>query len=228
MLKRLMIIACLIFGAQAQAQFTIDEDTLYAYGYAAKTNNGFSDINAHTIIRSKSMGIDTFVWKRLNVVKADPSWETAICDINACKPPTTNQDTCAFANVGDTGVFSFHLYAKDKAGDGSMTVRIYNKRTPLNFVDVVIFFEAWAEGSVRSNLYQSMKVFPNPVKSVLSINNAMVQAGTITVINAVGQTIHTQAFNGQLELNCQAFQAGVYTIMIQSQAGNTAYSFIKE
>lgn len=228
MLKRLMIIACLIFGAQAQAQFTIDEDTLYAYGYAAKTNIGFSDISAHTIIRSKSMGIDTIVWKRLNVVKADPVWETAICDINACKPPTTSQDTCAFASVGDTGVFSFHLYAKDKAGNGSMTVRIYNKKTPLNFVDVVIFFQAWAEGSVRSNLYQSMKVFPNPVKSVLSINNAMVQAGTITVINAVGQTIHTQAFNGQLELNCQAFQAGVYTIMIQSQAGNTAYSFVKE
>jgi len=40
--------------------------------------------------------------------------------------------------------------------------------------------------------------------------------------------MHTQAFNGQLELNCQAFPTGVYTIMIQSQAGNTAYSFVKE
>ena len=228
MLRRLTLIICLITAYQAQAQFSIDEDTLYAYGYAAKTSNGFSDINAHTIIRSKSMGIDTLVWKRLNVVKADPSWETAVCDINACKPPTTDQDTCAFTNVGDTGVFSFHLYAKDKAGDGSMTVRIYNKRTPLNFVDVVIFFEAWAEGSVRSNLFQSMKVFPNPVKDILNIQSALLQEGQLTVLNPMGQVVHAQAFNGQLSLDCQNFHSGLYTIMIQSQAGSTAYSFVKE
>ena len=228
MLRRLTLLICLITAYQAQAQFSIDEDTLYAYGYAAKTSNGFSDISAHTIIRSKSMGIDTFVWKRLNVVKADAAWETAICDINACKPPTTDQDTCAFTNVGDTGVFSFHLYAKDKAGNGSMTVRIYNKKTPLNFVDVLIFFQAWAEGSVRSNLYQSMKVFPNPVKDQLNINNPKVSQGQLSVINPMGQVVLTQSFNGHLSLDCQNFHSGLYTIMIQSPEGTMAYSFVKE
>jgi parallel beta-helix repeat protein len=84
-------------------------------------------------------------------------------------------------------------------------------------------YEFPVASSVVSLTAQSMKVYPNPVKDVLNIENSKDEA--ITILNALGQVVKTFSKANHLDgLNVAALPKGVYFIKID----NTITQFVKE
>lgn len=228
MFKKITLIIIALVGLNANAQFTIDEDTLYAFGFVGATSSDFSDIYTHTVIRSQAPQGETIRWNRFNVNLPSTEWSTAICDILSCRGPEVSTDSFAFTNgAGDTGILSFHFYTKNIRGTGSITVRFTRAANPLDYKDVVIITQGWAPTGVSASLRSVTNIYPNPVNDILKIYNPMVGTGVLTVYNQQGQLIESSAFSGLTQLDVNAYTAGLYTIVIHGDKGSSSSTFIK-
>jgi hypothetical protein len=227
MFRKITLIIIALVGFNANAQFTIDEDTLYAFGFVGATSADFSDIYAHTVIRSKAPSPDTIKWNRFNVVLPSAEWSTAICDILSCRGPEISSDTFAFSGAGDTGILSFHFYTKNIRGNGVITVRFSRANNPLDFKDVVIIAQGWAPTGVSSSMRNLMNVYPNPVNDYVNINNPLIGKADLKVFNAQGQIVFESAFDSSARVDLSNFASGLYTIVVQGEKGSTSTTFVK-
>lgn len=228
MLKKISIILCLVLSVnQASAQFTIDEDTLYAFGFAGKTSSDFIDLYGHTVIRSTGPA-ETITWNRISTNYPNVNWSSAICDIISCRPPETSYDSFAFANGGDTGVLSFHFYVKNYPGQGEITVRFSRATMPTEYKDVVIKTVAWDPVSINALKTTISKIMPNPSSSSVRITNSEVGRSDMRIYSSEGKLVYEGAFSETADVDIRAFASGVYTIMLRGEAAVSVGSFIKE
>ena len=227
MFKKITLIIIALVGLNANAQFTIDEDTLYAYGYVGANSADFSDLGAHTVIRSKAPQPETIRWNRFNVVLPSTEWSTGICDIISCRGPEVGNDSFTFNNAGDTGILSFHFYAKNIRGNGSFVVRFSRVNNPLDFKDVYINAQGWAPTGVSSSMRTLMNVYPNPVNDFVNIKNPLIGKAELKVYNAQGQIVYESAFDNNARVDVSSFSSGLYTIVVQGEKGSTSTTFVK-
>lgn len=79
-----------------------------------------------------------------------------------------------------------------------------------------------------SNLTMISAVYPNPVKTVLTVETNA-NNGNITVMNLLGQTIESISVNGNVTtINVANLPTGVYQIVYTSNEGKMIARFIKE
>jgi len=227
MFRKITLIIIALVGLNANAQFTIDEDTLYAFGFVGATSADFSDIYAHTVIRSKAPSPETIKWNRFNVVLPSAEWSTGICDILSCRGPEIGSDSFTFNKAGDTGILSFHCYAKNIRGNGSFTVRFARANNPLDFKDVYINVQGWAPTGVSSSMRTLINVYPNPVNDYVNINNPLIGKADLKVYNAQGQIVYESAFENNARVDVSSFSSGLYTIVVQGEKGSTSTTFVK-
>lgn len=227
MFKKITLIIIALVGLNANAQFTIDEDTLYAFGYVGATPSDFSDIYAHTVIRSQAPQPETIKWNRFNVSLPSTEWSTAICDILSCRGPEISSDSFGFNGAGDTGILSFHFYTKNIRGNGTITVRFSRALNPLDYVDVVIISQGWAPTGLSASLRASSNVYPNPVLDFVKVYNPLVGKGSLSVYNAQGQLMLENDFENTSNLDVSSFESGLYTIVIHGENGSTSSTFVK-
>lgn len=227
MFKKITLIIIALVGLNANAQFTIDEDTLYAYGFVGASSSDFSDIYAHTVIRSKAPAPETVKWDRFNVSLPSTEWSTAICDILSCRGPEISSDSFAFSGAGDTGILSFHFYTKNIRGNGSFVVRFSRANNPLDFKDVYINAQGWAPTGVSSSMRTLLNVYPNPVNDFVNINNPLIGKADLKVYNAQGQLVFESAFENSAKVDVSNFTSGLYTIVVQGEKGSTSSTFVK-
>ncbi len=227
MFKKITLIIIALVGLNANAQFTIDEDTLYAYGFVGASSSDFSDIYAHTVIRSKAPAPETVKWNRFNVSLPSTEWSTAICDILSCRGPEISSDSFAFSGAGDTGILSFHFYTKNIRGNGSFVVRFSRANNPLDFKDVYINAQGWAPTGVSSSMRTLLNVYPNPVNDFVNINNPLIGKADLKVYNAQGQLVFESAFENSAKVDVSNFTSGLYTIVVQGEKGSTSSTFVK-
>ena len=227
MFRKITLIIIALVGLNANAQFTIDEDTLYAFGFVGATSADFSDIYAHTVIRSKAPSPETIKWNRFNVVLPSAEWSTGICDILSCRGPEIGSDSFTFNKAGDTGILSFHCYAKNIRGNGSFTVRFARANNPLDFKDVYINVQGWAPTGVSSSMRTLINVYPNPVNDYVNINNPLIGKADLKVYNAQGQIVYVSGFDNNARVDVSSFSSGLYTIVVQGEKGSTSTTFVK-
>lgn len=227
MFKKITLIIIALVGLNANAQFSIDEDTLYAYGFVGASSSDFSDIYAHTVIRSKAPAPETVKWNRFNVSLPSTEWSTAICDILSCRGPEISSDSFAFSGAGDTGILSFHFYTKNIRGNGSFVVRFSRANNPLDFKDVYINAQGWAPTGVSSSMRTLLNVYPNPVNDFVNINNPLIGKADLKVYNAQGQLVFESAFENSAKVDVSNFTSGLYTIVVQGEKGSTSSTFVK-
>jgi hypothetical protein len=227
MFKKITLIIIALVGLNVNAQFTIDEDTLYAYGFVGANASDFSDIYAHTVIRSKALSPETIKWNRFNVSLPSAEWSTAICDILSCRGPEVSNDSFAFNKAGDTGILSFHFYAKNIRGKGSFVVRFSRVNNPLYFKDVYINAQGWAPTGVSSSMRTLMNVYPNPVNDYVNIKNPLIGKADLKVYNAQGQLVFESPFENNARVDVSNFTSGLYTIVVQGEKGSTSTTFVK-
>lgn len=227
MFRKITLIIIALVGLNANAQFTIDEDTLYAFGFVGAPSADFSDIYAHTVIRSKAPSPETIKWNRFNVVLPSAEWSTGICDILSCRGPEIGSDSFTFNKAGDTGILSFHCYAKNIRGNGSFTVRFARANNPLDFKDVYINVQGWAPTGVSSSMRTLINVYPNPVNDYVNINNPLIGKADLKVYNAQGQIVYESGFDNNARVDVSSFSSGLYTIVVQGEKGSTSTTFVK-
>ena len=227
MFRKITLIIIALVGLNANAQFTIDEDTLYAFGFVGATSADFSDIYAHTVIRSKAPSPETIKWNRFNVVLPSAEWSTGICDILSCRGPEIGSDSFTFNKAGDTGILSFHCYAKNIRGNGSFTVRFARANNPLDFKDVYINVQGWAPTGVSSSMRTLINVYPNPVNDYVNINNPLIGKADLKVYNAQGQIVYESGFDNNARVDVSSFSSGLYTRVVQGEKGSTSTTFVK-
>lgn len=226
MTKKILTLFLLALATGAQAQFTIDDDTLYAYGFAGTSPADFVDIYGHTIIRSTASSGETILWNRTTNNLQDTNWASAICDIISCRAPEVSFDSFAFANGGDTGVLSFHFYPVNVAGEGSMTVRFSRSASPLDYLDVVIMAKAWNPVGVNLLYKPSVQVFPNPASNIITVNSE--GAGWVRIFNSGGQMVHRGQLSPGETVNIEKLASGVYSLLFEYGSKTYSARFIKE
>jgi hypothetical protein len=80
MLKRITFIFVVgLASLSVKAQFKMEHDTLYAYGFAGTDIQ--NEVMADVHIISTSSTAELIKWKRIVNQLPDPKWSSAICDI---------------------------------------------------------------------------------------------------------------------------------------------------
>ncbi|MCC6818351.1 MAG: T9SS type A sorting domain-containing protein [Bacteroidia bacterium] len=226
MLKRILLLCIFVSSITAKAQFTIDDDTLYAYGYVAPTSLGYADIFEHTVLRHQGGAIETIKWIRTDNTLPDPAWESAICDIINCRAPEV--DTGSFQIGGtDTGELSFHFYPKNIRGTGTMTIRFFRESNPLDYSEVVINCQAWKAASIGSISNEALTVYPNPVIDVIHINHPEIISGMIELIDISGRIVYSASVIEGQPIDISNLESGIYTIRLTGENGVAIKQFIK-
>ena len=154
-------------------------------------------------------------------------WSTGICDILSCRGPEIGSDSFTFNKAGDTGILSFHCYAKNIRGNGSFTVRFARANNPLDFKDVYINVQGWAPTGVSSSMRTLINVYPNPVNDYVNINNPLIGKADLKVYNAQGQIVYESGFDNNARVDVSSFSSGLYTIVVQGEKGSTSTTFVK-
>ena len=227
MLKRILLICTLAFAVSSQAQFKIEHDTLYAYGYASKTAGAFVDLEAHSKIKHTAMSQETIKWVRTTNTLQSTEWTSAVCDILSCRG--VEVDTGSFQLSGmDSGSLSFHFYPKNVRGSGKMIVRFFRENNPMDYHDVVILCQAWKPTSINAISNELTSVYPNPCATMISVNNSVIANGTYSILNSFGQVISTNEYVNGMTISTADLSSGVYTIIIKDGVNTAAKQFVKE
>jgi hypothetical protein len=225
MFKRITLLFVLGLAAiSANAQFKIEKDTLYAYGFAGTTASEFIDISAETHIYSLGLSTERIKWIRSTSDMPDAAWTCAICDVESCKSAETDTGSFTF-NPEDTGKLSFHFYAKNVNKSGKMVVRFFRASNPLDFEEVVIFATAWKPVGINVMNVAVTSAVPNPAHGSVRLNNNLIENGKLEIFNLNGQLVFSADYAGNMELQLEEFAPGIYTVRI-SDASNISYSRI--
>jgi hypothetical protein len=211
----------------AQAQFEVENDTLYATGAAALTTSDFVDVYADVDITSTNFNGEMIKWTRTTEQLPGSGWSSAVCDIISCRGPEV--DTGSFYFDGNaTGKLSFHFYPDTMAGDGKMIVKFYRASDPLEFVEVVIFADIWHPVSISSKSVEVNSLYPNPSADFVNVSVNQIENGTLNVYNSMGQLVLTQAFSLYAKIDIADLNSGVYSIVVSDAENKAVTKFIKK
>lgn len=227
MLKRIILFCAIAFAFNAKAQFTIDDDTLYAYGFAGTSSSSFVDLYAHSVIRHTSMSNETIKWVRTTNSLQDTNWTSAVCDIVSCRGPEVDTGSFQISNM-DTGELSFHFYPEDVNGTGTMVVRFYRESNPTEYHDVVILCTAWKPVSIRMIEGLSTAIYPIPASKNIIVTNSLIKEGRYEVLNSLGQVISKGTYADGMNIDIDALESGVYSLMVTDGINGAVKQFIKE
>lgn len=78
----------------------------------------------------------------------------------------------------------------------------------------------------------SYVLYPNPVQTVLNIQQNVLEAGSVDIFNIYGILFANSAFDGknvqEIQINMSNFPAGVYVVRITTKRGVKVYNIVKE
>lgn len=212
---------------KAQSQFRIENDTLYAYDFAGKTPTSFVDIIAQTHIYQTGTSSDLIQWVRSTNQLPNPAWESAVCDIVACRG--TDVDTGSFLfEAGDSGKLSFHFYTKNSNASGKMVVRFSRVSNPLEYTDVVIFATAWKPVGINAINNSVTSSTPNPAQNIITISNDLIENGQLELYNAMGQLILSMDYVNNMSVNLEGLMSGIYIVKVADSSQTSFSRIVKE
>lgn len=80
---------------------------------------------------------------------------------------------------------------------------------------------------VKDHTFQSsIKIYPNPVTTILQIESPLTQSNKLTIRNQLGQTILTA--NNETQIDLTGLSSGIYFITIQQGQKTTTKKFVKQ
>jgi hypothetical protein len=228
MFKRITFLFVVALASlSANAQFKVEEDTLYAYGFAGTNSLDLTDIPAETHIMHMGLSNEMINWRRTVNDLPDPEWTSAVCDIVFCRGPEVDTGSFMF-EAGDTGFLSFHFYPKNIKGDAKMVVRFSRASNPLEYVDVVIMGRAWKPVGISAVNTSVTSVMPNPAKTAVTFSNDKIENGNLEVYNAMGQLVLSTTYANLMTLDIKDFASGIYTVKISDATHTSVSRIVKE
>jgi len=157
-------------------------------------------------------------WKKTVFYKTE-EWGISICDtINCYIPngPDTAQLYCLI-NPGTVLEYKIIAYPHETEGEALVGLKIWEYGNEANSTTVEVHFNGLI--STDNPELSSLKVFPNPVKDALSLeNNQSFELGDIFVYNAIGalvKQIKSDGFSNRYDIS--ELNDGLYFMKIYSR-----------
>ena len=228
MFKRItFVFIAVLTSVSVRAQFHIEDDTLYTYGFAGKTASDFIDIEAETKIKHLGSSPEVIKWVRTENQLPSTEWTSAVCDIIACRSADTDTGSFLF-NPGDSGKLYFHFYTKNVNASGKMVVRFSRASDPLQYQDIVTFITAWKPVGINTLASSVTRAFPNPAKDEVTFSNNMIDEGRIEIYNAMGQMVSQGDFINNMSVDIRDFSHGLYTVKISNSLYTSVSIIVKQ
>ena len=98
----------------------------------------------------------------------------------------------------------------------------WGMNTPAYFAMDNLIFENYSVG--LEELANEVKIYPNPVKDVLNIENAN---GEVTIMDAAGKSLKVQSVNGTASIDFSLYPKGVYFATLLNSNGKTIHKILK-
>ncbi|MDI1234430.1 MAG: T9SS type A sorting domain-containing protein [bacterium] len=214
MLKNITLTVLCLFGLNMtiKAQVTFDEDTLFTDGYVAATASDYAELIAETKIHNKGSLPDTIIWYRNVNNLPSVNWTSAVCDVIQCYDVTTNSAEFII-DAGVIRTLSFHFYPKIDNGKGQMVVRFAKKSNQTIYTDIYINVQGYGL-NIKTLKKADFSLFPNPAKENLVINSNSANSGQFTIVNLLGETILSGAFENGKPIDTSSLTTGIYCVNV--------------
>jgi len=122
----------------------------------------------------------------------------------------------------DLSGVSFDIGSVDFRFESSDSDPVYGPNTPTYFaIDDITYESILSTNELADNEYA---VFPNVFSNQLTING---EEGHVTILDVQGKEVYSSAINGELIVNCDTMQAGVYFVTITNSKGALTKKIIK-
>lgn len=160
---------------QAQVSLVFTPQTIEKEGIA-DPNDLFLEIIGKAKITNEGTETVSIQWVRSTDIL--PDWETLICDNIACYPPNIYSNVIediglnapVVLNPGDTTNLDVHLRPSGVAGEGTVTIQVYDLENPDEAVVAADFiFTASLASSTNDLNQQPLSVFPNPTADYFNV-----------------------------------------------------------
>jgi hypothetical protein len=247
-MKKLLLVSALIstlFSLKAKAQCTPDTN-FDVYGFSPSTlAPGYTDAPYNQILSflvprdtSVVLGNTTFPVvidsMRLDSLSGQPTGFTYQC-LNRCAVPG-GQRGCALLSgqadstqIGSYSIQTVTVVYYKLNGSGSQ----FNRTDKVNAYTFRIYKTTGIGELITGEVKPTILVYPNPTSHLLNIDLSYLPAnsqGQITVVDALGRTVHEQDFQYNLTapVILDQFKQGVYKIIVTSGSDTYYNNFIKQ
>ena len=139
----------------------------------------------------------------------------SVSSINITATPTSQEATIS----GDTGTLPLNV------GANPFTITVTEDEKPAQNYTITV--NRANETGISETEAGKIKIYPNPVKDELTIENGELRIEKITIADLSGKTI--QQINGsQKQINVSALSSDIYFLKIETDKGVVTRKFIKE
>lgn len=114
---------------------------------------------------------------------------------------------------------------------GQYYLEIYGNPTSSSYLTPYAFSLTSTLSNSDFTSENSLKIYPNPASSKISIDNSIENFETATIINYLGQVvgeIRFSSFEANQELDLSSYTEGVYMLKLSNQKGSKTIRIIKE
>ena len=134
---------------------------------------------------------------------------------------TYTPDFNAILNAGNDQILSVHFTPTDNVS--------YNSS------DETVLINVLSSTSLKNNLESSIKIYPNPASSFITISNIErltgLNSGQIAIVDIIGNTLLTQTIEvgtSEATIDLSNMKSGVYFIVIESNQNKIIKRFFKQ
>ncbi|NRA49508.1 MAG: T9SS type A sorting domain-containing protein [Phaeodactylibacter sp.] len=191
-----LFFACAASVVQSQVTIAFTPQTIEKEG-VADPNDLFMEIVGKAYVVNEGDEPVSIQWVRNPDIPED--WQTMICDNNQCYPAHVYSNIMEelglnapiTLNPGDTTNIDVHLQPKGVAGEGTVTMEVYDLANPDEVAVSADFNFTASLPSSTSNLDQTpLSVFPNPTADYFNIRGGN-GIDRIVLFNVLGREMRS-------------------------------------
>ena len=159
-------------------------------------------------------------------------WNCGVCDTYNCmggiNPGNWNLDSLK-PGAGNEFYIELSVDPGTIIGSGYLKVHIWQNDFP-NQVDTLVWkISSSGVGIAEITGDNSINVFPNPVKDILTFKNSFSENSVVIITDALGRKIiSTDISSAQNSIDVSPLQRGIYTLILESKRKQFYQKIVKE
>ena len=207
-----------LIGSAAYAEYCADMD-MNVVGYFNNDMNGYlnpgDEIHIDLIYPNSVEAIGEYYMNLANVYF--PEMQVRHVNFQA-----GDSDHTSFNQNGYMGIYPFEDYqnyspyihsGNDLIGPSVNSFEMSQRYTQMNIACVSTLAVLDTE-SVSENVFNSVKMFPNPAKNTLELTSESNSENEVQIVNSLGQIVKEFSFEKSTTVDIQDLNAGVYFVRI--------------
>jgi len=213
-MNRNILIACLlVMPYMTFAQFSLSNKVLNTSGPNASEGQGYTSMTNNATDANDT----AFAWRIIEMTYPT-QWTLSFCDPFYCNSDAKVNDSYNFnLGVGKNGLLKGDIFFNNVAGTGSAVIVVQS----LKYANISDTFSinatAWVTSVKKTTKTQNtLTVYPNPAKDIISISVPSKNAVTIEIFNVLGSKVKVYQHEGgeTAKIDVSELQKGIYFIRI--------------